>query len=82
MRYIKDIENPHCKAQLYSFNNKFILKFEIGMLEQSYKFSELDVSTHEEIEELMDVTFFTKIMKRFETMQDDLNDLMDEIDLP
>ncbi len=80
MRFIKEIENQFCKAQLYSFNNKFVLKFEIASLEQIYKFSEQEVMSHEEIEENLDEAFYQKIMKRFEDMSNDYGDLLESID--
>jgi hypothetical protein len=80
MRFIKEIDNQFCKAQLYSFNNKFVLKFEIDSMAQIYKFSEQEVMSHEEIEENLDEVFYQKIMKRFEDMAQDYGDLLESID--
>ncbi len=80
MRYIKDIPNEYCKTSLYSFNNKFIIKFEAGMYEQIYKVSELDVSGEEDIEEMLGDTFFKKVIERFKAMQEDFETIIDVID--
>lgn len=43
MRVIADFPNPDFKISLLFFNQKFILKFEQGNLEQIYKIAEIDV---------------------------------------
>ncbi|MBK6978653.1 MAG: hypothetical protein IPH28_17455 [Cytophagaceae bacterium] len=80
MKFIKKIPNDYCIAELYFFNNKFVIKFEIGTLEQIYKVSELDVSGEEEIEEMLGETFLKKVMKRFEQMQEDFDEILDSAD--
>jgi hypothetical protein len=50
MRIIREFPlSPTIKASLFSWNGKFILKLECGLLEQSYKFLETEVSGTEEI---------------------------------
>ena len=80
MRLVKNIENDFCNANLYSFNNKFILKFEVGNLEQIYKVSEMDVSGIEDIEDMMGDTFMKNVMSRFNQMNDDLELILDSVD--
>jgi hypothetical protein len=80
MRYIKDLENEYCKTQIYSFNNKYIIKFEAGMFEQVYKVSEFDVAGEEDIEEMLGETFMKNVMKRFTEMQEDFDGIIDSID--
>lgn len=65
---------------LFSFNNKFIIKFEAGNLEQIYKVSELDVSSEEDIEEMLGDTFMKNVMERFRLMSEDLDLILDSID--
>jgi hypothetical protein len=80
MRYIKDIENEFCKTQLYSFNNKYIIKFEAGMYEQIYKVSEYEVSGEEDIEEMLGESFLKKVMERFKEMSEDFEIIIDSVD--
>lgn len=80
MRFIKDIPNDFCKTSLYSFNNKFIIKFEGGDYEQVYKVSEMDIAGEEDIEEMLGDTFYKSVIKRFEEMQNDFEDIIDVID--
>jgi hypothetical protein len=80
MRFVKNIENDFCKAELYAFNNKYIIKFEAGMFEQIYKVSELDVSGEDDIDEMMGDTFLKKVVERFKDMENDFDEIIDSID--
>lgn len=80
MRFIKEIPNDYCKASLYSFNNKFILKLEAGMYEQIYKVSEMDVSSADDIEEMLGDTFMKKVVERFKEMDADFEEVIDVVD--
>lgn len=80
MRLVKNIENDFCTVNLYSFNNKYIIKFEAGNLEQIYKVSELDVSGEDDIEEMLGDTFMKKVMQRFKDMSEDFEEILDSID--
>ncbi|MGR3809530.1 hypothetical protein [Jiulongibacter sp. NS-SX5] len=77
MRFIKDIPNKYCKTSLYSFNNKYIIKFEAGLMEQVFKVSEMDVTGQEEVEEMFNDVFYARLVKRFESMAEDFNNLLD-----
>ena len=77
MRFVKDIPNDYCKTSLYVFNNKYIIKFEAGLLEQVYKVSEFDVSGDEEIIEMLNDMFFSRVINRFKEMAEDFNSLLD-----
>lgn len=67
MRIEKEYTFSDLKATLFIWNNKYLLKFEQGGLEQTYKFSELDYMV-EEIEELMDERFLTEVKRIFREM--------------
>ncbi len=79
MRYIKDIENDFCKASLYNFNNKFIIKFEAGLMEQVYKISETEISGIDDIDGLLSPDFLEKVKQIFETMFLSFTNSLDEI---
>lgn len=44
MRTIAELPHPDFKITIFSMNQKYIIKFEQGALEQTYKISEHDVS--------------------------------------
>ena len=77
MRVIGEIQHPDVKITIFHWNNKYLVKFERGMLEQTYKFSEFDVTGEEEIRQMIDDTFITKVMARFSEMAKDHSMLLD-----
>ena len=74
MRYIKDIANTRFKISIYQWNNKYIIKIENGMYEQTYKIEEYEVTNVEEIEKCMDEIFLSRITEKFITMEADFMD--------
>lgn len=65
--------HPECKISLFNMNQKYIIKFEQGTLEQSYKLSELDLSGGgaNEIFQIIDEAFITTVIERFKLMRID-----------
>ncbi len=59
------------------FNNKYIIKFEAGLLEQVYKVSEFDVSGDTEVIEMLNDMFYARVIQRFKEMAEDFNGLLD-----
>lgn len=69
MHFIKEIPHPNMRISLFEWNSKYILKFETPHLEQSYKFSVLDVGGQKEIEELATSSSFqTFVITTFQQM--------------
>ncbi|WP_221392240.1 hypothetical protein [Dyadobacter sp. NIV53] len=69
MRYIKDIVNNKYKISIYQWNNKYIIKVENGMYEQTYKIEEYEVAKVEEIEKCIDDVFLVGVARTFESME-------------
>ena len=76
MRVIGEYPHPSCKITLFSWNGKFLLKFEQGPIEQTYKISELDVTSEQDVLMLTKAPFIDKVLLRFEQMQQDLFEAM------
>jgi hypothetical protein len=70
MRVIADIPHPDLKITLFSWNNKYLIKLERGMMEQTYKVSELDVTGVEDVRRLLDEEFLSSVLRRFDEMND------------
>ncbi len=69
MRIVGYIEHPVLKITVMQMNNRFVLKLEANMLEQTYKFNEDDnLRTMSDIEKLVDDTFLNECLKRFSDM--------------
>ena len=74
MRIIAEIPNPDCKISVFYMNQKYIVKFEKGNLEQSYKISEIDfiISGIEDIKKVINESLITSVLLRFQQMQQDI----------
>lgn len=75
MRVIAELPHPECKISIFSMNQKYIIKFEQGTFEQSYKLSELDLSGGgvNDIFEILDEEFIATVIERFKMMRGDFN---------
>jgi hypothetical protein len=75
MRIIAELPHPSCKITLFNMNQKYIIKFELGSFEQSYKLSELDLTGGgaNEIFQLLDEEFIATVVERFKLMRDDFS---------
>ena len=72
MRVICENIKESVKITLFSWNEKYILKFEQGLLEQTYKISQLDVYGEQEVLEIIEnEDFIKKINDNFEKMRTD-----------
>ncbi|MFD2966480.1 hypothetical protein [Sphingobacterium bambusae] len=70
MRIIAELPHPDCKISIFAMNQKFIVKFEQGSLEQSYKLAETDVvGGVNGVFELLDETFIQSVVAHFTEMR-------------
>jgi len=75
MRAIAEIPYKDCKISIFSMNKKFIIKCELGSLEQTYKIAELNVVDGVNgVLQLLDETFMDTVIQRFVSMRDDFNE--------
>ncbi len=79
MRIIADIPHQACKITVFAWNAKYIIKLEKGMLEQTYKVDEFDLSGVEDIKKLLDEEFMVKAMDRFMQMHTNLVEALQRI---
>ena len=75
MRVIAELPHPECKISIFSMNQKYIVKFEQGVFEQSYKLAEFDLSGGgvNDVFEILDEEFIATVIERFKTMRVDFN---------
>lgn len=73
MRVIAELPHPECKISIFSMNQKYIVKFEQGTFEQSYKLAELDLSGGgvNDVFEILDEEFIATVIERFKIMRTD-----------
>ncbi len=79
MRVIGDIPHPECKITLFHWNNRYLIKVEQGLLEQTYKVQEYDVATEDEVRRMVTGEFIASALKQFEVMRQTLHDALQRI---
>ncbi len=77
MRVLANIPHAEFSITIFSWNQKYLLKFEMNNLEQTYKISELDITGIQEIEEMcQDESFLRAVASQFEQMENTLAQLL------
>jgi len=73
MRVVKEIPYQHFKITIFHWNNRYLIKLESGSFEQTFKISELDVFSEDEVLALLDDTFLEQALLRFDDMAKSLS---------
>jgi hypothetical protein len=68
MRLVHEIPHPDCKITIFSWNNRYLIKLEQGLLEQTYKIPEFDLSGEDELLSIIDAEFLQQASDRFQDM--------------
>ncbi|SFB56777.1 hypothetical protein [Algoriphagus aquimarinus] len=68
MRVVKEFIQEDIRISMFSWNNKYILKYELGPMEQTFKIPETDVLAEEDLEIFWTGDFFEKVKARFKEM--------------
>ena len=81
MRFLQNIPHTQLSIGLYAWNNKYIVKIEAGPYEQTYKVSELDVISPDDVPALLDEPFLAQVVRRFQEMDTDWQATLERQDL-
>lgn len=69
MRIIGQIEHPQIKITVFKTDNRFLIKFELGLYEQTYKFRESEyLRDLKDIEKIVNAAFLGEVMQVFDRM--------------
>lgn len=68
MRIIDSIPHPSISISIFQMNDKFIVKFEAGPMEQAFKFYTEDVKSVDGLKKLVNDNFIEKVRLRFNEM--------------
>jgi len=79
MRIVGEIPHPELKITIFHWNNRYLIKLEAGLFEQTYKIHEYDVASEEEVKKLVDEDFTASALKLFNGMAESLNHAMKNI---
>lgn len=65
MRVVKEFVQEEIRISVFSWNNKYIIKYELGPMEQTFKVSEMDVLEESDLESFWVGDFFDQVKIRF-----------------
>lgn len=68
MRIIDSIPHPSISISIFQMNDKYIVKFEAGPMEQAFKFHTADVKSVENLKTIINAEFIEKVRTRFNEM--------------
>jgi len=68
MRIIDSIPHPSISISIFNMNDKYIVKFEAGPMEQSFKFQTEQIKSVENLKKMIDDEFIEKVRVRFNEM--------------
>lgn len=71
MRIIGTIEHPVLKISIFGWNEKYIVKAEAGLFEQSYKFRQDDFTDVASLKLFFDEIMMNDILQTFKKMSAD-----------
>jgi len=76
MRVVSEIAHPELKITIFHWNNRYLIKLEAGLFEQTYKVDEYDVDSEEEVKRLVTDEFIRSAIERFNQMAESLHKSM------
>ena len=68
MRIIATIPHPSISISIFQMNEKYIVKFEAGPMEQAFKFTSTEIGGIEELKSVINEDFIEAVRKRFNEM--------------
>ncbi len=78
MRVVEEIPHPDCKITIFHWNNKYLIKLESGPFEQTFKISELDITSEHDLRKILNEDFIDQAMARFSDMSQSLDEATHE----
>ena len=68
MRVLETIPHPSITITIFQMNDKFIVKFEAGPMEQVFKFNQVEVKGLDGLKRIINTDFIEKTRHRFNDM--------------
>lgn len=76
MRVVGEINHPQCKITLYAWNNRYLIKLENGLLEQTFKINQYDITDEKALPAILDEPFIRECLTRFDAMAESLRETL------
>ncbi|MFC0261671.1 hypothetical protein [Fontibacter flavus] len=68
MRVVKEFVKEDIRISIFSWNNKYLIKFEYGPMEQTFKIPEMDILDENDLDGFCNGEFFQSVIFRFKEM--------------
>jgi hypothetical protein len=72
MRVVKEVTLGEVRVSIFSWNSKYIFKYELGPMEQTFKVSETDILEESELDGFLEGDFLEEVQLRFQEMGESL----------
>jgi hypothetical protein len=72
MRVVREETRGEIRVSIFSWNSKFIFKYELGPMEQTFKVSETDILEESELDGFLEGDFLEEVNQRFQEMGESL----------
>jgi hypothetical protein len=72
MRVVKEVTLGEIRVSIFSWNSKYIFKYELGPMEQTFKVSETDILEESELAGFLEGDFLEEVQERFKEMGESL----------
>ena len=72
MRVVKEGTRGEIRISIFSWNSKYIFKYELGPMEQTFKVSETDILEEAELDAFLEGEFLEEVKQRFKEMGESL----------
>jgi len=79
MRIVREFKKGDTRISIFSWNNKYLLKFEQGFVEQTFKVDESAIFEEADLEKFLSGVFLMEVEKRFEEMHKSLRNQIENI---
>jgi hypothetical protein len=77
MKIVGNIPHPKMTITVFMMNEKYIVKFEAGPMEQVYKLSQGKIGGMEHVQKIVDEQFTAGVLKRFGEMFEEMRQSLD-----
>jgi hypothetical protein len=72
MRVVKEVTLGEIRVSIFSWNSKYIFKYELGPMEQTFKVSETEILEESELDGFLEGNFLEEVKQRFQEMGESL----------
>jgi hypothetical protein len=72
MRVVREVTRGEIRVSIFSWNSKYIFKYELGPMEQTFKVSETDILEESELAGFLEGEFLDEVKNRFKEMGESL----------